>query len=162
MTADLDNTDAPVSGADTSPRLWVPDDGGVTPEEEAALSTTVSRRTALRLGAIGAAGVAIGAGRLLAEPGLAQQGLLSSNGVFAAAATAVADLVYIEAFPTSPLILSPFTDPLPIPKALAPVPKSEYSAWASPPGPGQGQQNSLGNEQHQIWPSQIGYPDPIV
>jgi FtsP/CotA-like multicopper oxidase with cupredoxin domain len=162
MTADLDNTDAPVSGADTSPRLWVPDDGGVTPEEEAALSTTVSRRTALRLGAIGAAGVAIGAGRLLAEPGLAQQGLLSSNGVFAAAATAVADLVYIEAFPTSPLILSPFTDPLPIPKALAPVPKSVYSAWASPPGPGQGQQNSLGNERHQIWPSQLGYPDPIV
>jgi FtsP/CotA-like multicopper oxidase with cupredoxin domain len=60
------------------------------------------------------------------------------------------------------LILSPFNDPLPIPKALAPVPKSDYSSWAKPPGPGVGQQNSLGNERHQIWPSQIGYPDPIV
>ena len=28
--------------------------------------------------------------------------------------------------------------------------------------PGRGQQNSLGNQQHQIWPSQVGYPDPIV
>jgi hypothetical protein len=32
--------------------------------------------------------------------------------------------------------------------------------WSYPPGPGQ--QNSLRNEQHQIWPSRIGYPDPIV
>src|SRR6478609_9669150 len=163
MTADVGRTDSPVtSGAEPPPRLWVPTDGGVSADEEAALSATVSRRTALRIGAIGAAGVAIGAGRLLAEPALAQQGLLSGNGVLAAAATAVADLVYIEAFPTSPLILSPFNDPLPIPKALAPVPKSDYSSWAKPPGPGVGQQNSLGNERHQIWPSQIGYPDPIV
>ncbi|NMM25546.1 MAG: multicopper oxidase domain-containing protein, partial [Phycicoccus sp.] len=61
-----------------------------------------------------------------------------------------------------PLILSPFTDSLPIPKALAPVPKSEYSSWAKPPGYGQGQQNSMGNERHQICPSDIGCPDPLV
>jgi hypothetical protein len=60
---------------------------------------------------------------------------------------------YIEVFPTSPLILSPFSYLLPILKSLAPVPASEFSAWANPPGPGQGQQNSLGNERHQIWPS---------
>ena len=31
-----------------------------------------------------------------------------------------------------------------------------------PPGPGLGQQNSFRNETHQIWPSSIGFPDPIV
>ena len=151
-------------------RLWVPADGGVSADEEAAISATVSRRTALRIGAIGAAGVAIGAGRLLAEPALAQQGLLSGNGVLAAAATAVADVVYIEAFPTSPLILHPFTDDLTIPQAMRPTSSAEYSSWAQPPGPGDGQQNGgvglssngTGNERHQIWTSQLGYPDPIV
>jgi hypothetical protein len=69
--------------------------------------------------------------------------------------------LYLEDFPTSPLILNPFTDPLPIPKALAPVPLSEYSAWANPPGSGAGQQDSDGGT-HQIWPSQLGYQDPLV
>jgi FtsP/CotA-like multicopper oxidase with cupredoxin domain len=86
---------------------------------------------------------------------------------------ASADSLYIEAFPTSPLIGgtgvdangkaigSAFTDPLPIPKAMAPIPKSEYSTWRNPPGPGVGQQDSTGYT-HQLWPSGIGYPDPIV
>ena len=86
---------------------------------------------------------------------------------------AFGDSLYIEAWPTSPLIGgtgvdrngkaigSAFTDPLPIPKAEPPVPKSEYSAWSSPPGPGAGQQDCLGYT-HQLWPSTIGYPDPIV
>ena len=92
-----------------------------------------------------------------------RRGLLSADGAFAATATALGDLLfYVEKFPTSPLILSPFTDVLPVPKALAPVPASTVSAWPLPPGPGPGQQNSLRNEQHQIWPSQIGFPDPIV
>ena len=43
--------------------------------------------------------------------------------------------VYIEAFPTSPLILSPFNDPLPIPKAMAPTAKSVVDTWSNPPGP---------------------------
>jgi FtsP/CotA-like multicopper oxidase with cupredoxin domain len=117
----------------------------------------------LRLGAAGGAGAALIAAQGLGGPFLAQKGLLSADGAFAATSTALGDaLFYIEAFPTSPLILSPFTDPLPIPKAAVPVPKSVYSAWPKPPGPGLGQQNSLGNQQHQIWPSQIGYPDPIV
>ncbi|WP_260680752.1 multicopper oxidase domain-containing protein [Arthrobacter sp. KBS0703] len=71
-------------------------------------------------------------------------------------------MFYIEKFPTSPLIISPFSDPLRIPKALAPVPKSVFSAWRNPPGPGPGQQNSLRNERHQVWTSQVGLPDPIV
>ena len=148
-------------------RLWVPNDGGLSGLEERAIYGVrrgVSRRTLLRLGAVGAAGIALTAGRALAEPYLAQRGLLSSDGVFAAAAAAITDLVYIEAFPTSPLILTPFQDELPIPKALAPIPNSEFTNWAQPPGPGLGQQNSLGNETHQLWPtdSSVGYPDPIV
>jgi FtsP/CotA-like multicopper oxidase with cupredoxin domain len=47
------------------------------------------------------------------------------------------------------------------------VPKTVYTAWSQPPGPGAGQQNSLGNEKHQRWPSSITWnknplPDPIV
>jgi FtsP/CotA-like multicopper oxidase with cupredoxin domain len=37
-----------------------------------------------------------------------------------------------------------------------------YKSWAQTPGPGLGQQNSLGNQQHQKWSSDVGYPDPIV
>jgi FtsP/CotA-like multicopper oxidase with cupredoxin domain len=122
----------------------------------------ISRRTVLRLGALGVAGAALLGGRSLAEPYLSSRGLMSADGVFAAAATAISDAVYVEAFPTSPLILSPFTDELPIPKAATPVPRAVYSNWPQPPGPGLGQQNSIGNETHQIWPSKIGYPDPLV
>jgi FtsP/CotA-like multicopper oxidase with cupredoxin domain len=63
-----------------------------------------------------------------------------------------------EHFPTSPLILDPFRDPLPIPRALAPVPLSQVQAWASPPY--QTNQDSAGNA-HQIWPTQLGLPEPI-
>src|SRR6478736_409384 len=166
MTADVSKTDAPESdSAQPIPRLWVPGDGEVSPAEEAALQghrSGLSRRTMLKVGAVAGAGAAIVAGKAFVEPALAQKGLLSSNGVFAAAATEVANLVYIEAFPTSPLILDPFKDQLPIPKALRPCSQSEYLGWKKPPGPGDGQQNSMGNERHQIWPSQLGYPDPIV
>ena len=92
----------------------------------------------------------------------AQNGLLTTDGAFAQTSMALGDkLFYNEAFSTSPLILSPFTDLLTIPKALAPVPQSTFSTW-TPPGPGVGQQNSYGNDRHQIWTSQIQYPDPIV
>jgi FtsP/CotA-like multicopper oxidase with cupredoxin domain len=125
----------------------------------------------LRLGAIGGASAALLAAKGMGGPLLAQKGLLSADGAFAATSTTLGDkFFYIEAFPTSPLILTPFSDELPVPKALRPVPKSEFSAWPNPPGPGPGQQNSLRNQQHQIWPSQIprglnwagGSPDPIV
>jgi len=122
----------------------------------------ISRRNVLRFSAAGAAAFGLGAGRLVLEPALAQKGLNSPDGVFGATSMAFADSLYTEVFPTSPLILSPFSDELPIPKAMRPTPKSEFTSWAKPPGPGVGQQNSLGTERHQIWPSQIGYPDPIV
>ncbi len=69
-----------------------------------------------------------------------------------------------EPFPTSPFILNPFTDPLPIPPPLAP---SDPTAWSdprtgllAPPGPGVGQQDADGGT-HQVWPSVIGLPAPI-
>ncbi|WP_309648540.1 multicopper oxidase domain-containing protein [Nocardioides sp.] len=126
-------------------------------------SDLVARRAVLRLGALGVTGAAVLTARNLWVPSLAQRGLLSPDGAFAAVSTAIGDLVlYTEDFPISPLILSPFIDPLPVPKALAPTPTTDYASWDYPPGPGYGQQNSLRNERHQIWPSQLGYPDPIV
>jgi FtsP/CotA-like multicopper oxidase with cupredoxin domain len=132
-------------------------------------TNTVSRRNILRLSAAGGAGAALVAAQGWAGPLLAQKGLLSPDGAFGASSTALGDLLfYIEAFPTSPLILSPFTDHLPIPKALAPTPAvgdsftKGYTEWSDPPGPGQGQQSSFKNEQHQIWPSKLNYPDPLV
>src|SRR6266568_7590341 len=72
-----------------------------------------------------------------------------------------AESIYIEVFPTSPLILNPFSEALPIPKALAPVPQSVFSQWKNPPGSGPGQQDSDGGT-HQIWPSSLRLPEPIV
>ena len=111
----------------------------------------VARREFLRLGAIGGAAVAAGAVASTWMPDLRKRGLLSAEGVFDAGSIAWADILYVEEFPTSPLILSPFTDPLPIPKALAPEPYVDWTNWSNAPGPGDGQQNSVGNERHQRW-----------
>src|SRR6478752_7117982 len=89
MTADVGKTDAPVTGdGEPTPHLWVPSDGGVSPSEAAILErhSGLSRRTMLKVGAVGAAGAAIVAGKAFVEPALAPKGLLSSNGEFAAAA----------------------------------------------------------------------------
>ncbi len=135
----------------------------VASTEDSAEAGGVSRRMVLRLGAVGGAGVALVTAQGLGVPILSQRGLLSADGAFAATSTALGDnLFYIEAFPTSPLILSPFSDSLLIPKSLVPEPELAYSTWTQPPGGGPGQQNSMGNSQHQIWPTKIGYPDPIV
>ena len=123
------------------------------------------RRTFLKLGAAGTAAVAVGVAGSTIVPKLRQKGLMSADGLFDSASIVWADKIYREVYPVSPLILAPFLDPLTVPKALAPTPYSEYSGWKKPPGPGVGQQNSLsGNnsETHQIWPSKLGYPDPLV
>ena len=90
----------------------------------------VSRRTLLRVGAVGGAAVALVGVEGVGRPFLAERGLLSADGAFAATSIALADQLYIEAFPTSPLILAPFTDELFIPTALRPVQPSDLS-----PGP---------------------------
>ena len=137
-----------------------------------AADDLVSRRLVLRVGAAGAAGVALGAAGTLGAPYLAQRGLLSADGALAAAGTALADsLFYKETYPTSPLILEPFKDELMIPMALRPA---DMSSWRYLPGGGEGEQNGcdgryvpgtrdwLRNEKHQIWPAQKGLPDPII
>jgi len=132
------------------------------PAEQHGEQPGVSRRNVLRAGAVGVAAVGLGAGKVIMQPSLQRRGLLSPDGVFGAASTAIADSLYIEAFPVSPLILNPFNDPLVIPQALRPLSPAEVAALDPPPGPGVGQQNSFGNETHQIWPDAIGFPDPIV
>src|SRR3954447_13407959 len=140
----------------------------------------VSRRSVLKWGAVGGLGVGVAAAQGFGTPFLSQKGLLSPDGAFGATSTAIGDLLlYTEVFPTSPLILNPFSDPLPIPAAARPVPASVYTdrtKWARPPGPGLGQQNSIGNkageygkadgnETHQLWPTdpKVGQTqDPLV
>ena len=92
----------------------------------------LSRGTFLKLSAAGGAALALGKTGQIVIPDLTKRGLFSANGMFDATSIALADVIYLEAFPTSPLILSPFRDPLPIPKALAPVPKSIYSSLGEP------------------------------
>ena len=96
----------------------------------------VPRRAFLRFGAAGTAAVALGAAGSLVLPELRRKGQLSANGLFDATATAWADVIYKEVFPTSALILSPFQDELTIPRALRPTAWTDYSSWQSPPGPG--------------------------
>ena len=123
---------------------------------------SLRRGTFLKMSAAGAAALALGKTGESVVPGLRQRGLFSANGVFDATSTALADQIYLEVFPTSPLILKPFRDPLVVPMAMRPTPYSTYSGWDSPPSGAAGKQNSLGNETHQKWPSMLGYPDPIV
>jgi hypothetical protein len=140
-------------------------EGKQSPTEEVSTDTEsphdgVSRRALIRVGAAGALGVGLTGLGGFGVPYLSNKGWLSADGAFAAVSTALSDKLYIEDFPTSPLILTPFRDPLNIPKALRPT--TVYKSWAEPPGPGRGQQNSLRNQRHQLWPRQIGYPDPLV
>ena len=139
---------------------------GIDAASDAHEPQRVHRRAFLKIGAVGSAALAVGTAGSLIVPDLKRRGLWTPDGLFDAASIAFANAIYTEAFPTSPLILTPFRDELPVPKALAPVPKSEFSGWAKPPGPGDGQQNSLsGNnsERHQIWTPPGNTPvDPVV
>ena len=79
-------------------------------EDKVSGQRGVTRRNVLRAGAVGIAAVGLGAGKVLMQPSLQARGFLNPNGVFGAAAQAVADSLYIEVFPVSPLILNPFND----------------------------------------------------
>src|SRR4051812_48779900 len=125
--------------------------------DEDRLPCGVSRRALLRLTAVGALGAGVAAASGSGLPFLAQKGLLSTNGAFAATSTALAALLfYPEVSPPTPLFLTPFSDELVAPPAMKPVPPEELAGWASRPSGGAGAQNSLGNETHQIWPSTLG------
>ncbi len=122
----------------------------------------LNRRTLLKLSAAGSALYALDTARSVIVPSLRNRGLYSPDGVVDAASIAWAGSIYTEKFPTSPLILSPFNDELPIPRALRPTPLSAFGS--NPPGPGGGQQSSIGNERHQIWCNdpRVNSPDPIL
>lgn len=67
----------------------------------------------------------------------------------------------IEIYPTSPQILEPFRDALPIPAPLAPCTRDNVASWRNTPGPGLGCQDADGGT-HQCWPSALGLPDPVI
>jgi FtsP/CotA-like multicopper oxidase with cupredoxin domain len=110
----------------------------------------LSRRDLLKMSA--AAGAATAVGTIAGRPSTAsaQVGTTSCTGLQA-----------IEAFPTSPLVLSPFVDVLPVARSASPV---DPSSWTNKPGSGAGQQDSAGHT-HQLYPGQgvvANYPNPIV
>jgi hypothetical protein len=80
----------------------------------------LTRREVLLYGAGGAGAVALGA-----------------SGLTIRRATAADPLDATDVLPTSPLILSPFSDnnPVPIPGAMRPVPESVWKSWPDAPGP---------------------------
>jgi FtsP/CotA-like multicopper oxidase with cupredoxin domain len=118
--------------------------------------SNLSRRDVLKLGAATTAAAAVGAGR--PTPALASGGNQATG--------SCTGLQAIEAYPTSPLILEPFKDPLPVPKSQAPIPAATVATWANRPGSGVGQQDSSGGT-HQLYPGQAGsvvasYPAPLI
>ena len=135
------------------------------PSDGVSQKSGVRRREFLRLGAIGGAAVAAGAVATTWAPQLRQRGLLSADGVFDAASIVWANDLYDEEFPTSPLILNPFSDELPVPQALRPEPYGDWTYWPNVPGPEDGCQNSYGNDRHQRWcgdPRVGGATTPLV
>ena len=62
--------------------------------DEPTKVTQLPRRMFLKLGAVGAAAVAVGTTSSLIVPELRRKGLLSANGVFDASSQALAALVY--------------------------------------------------------------------
>ena len=111
----------------------------------------IRRRHLLKMGAAGAGFMAMGSAGLLSAVPAAQRLLAGAS----------AGSLYIEVFPTSPLILSPFSDTadnqLPIPVAARPVPSDPLAAaayWSSrglpAPAPVKGGLQDANGAVHQI------------
>jgi FtsP/CotA-like multicopper oxidase with cupredoxin domain len=130
----------------------------VPEEAEAKTEGGMSRRDMLKITA--ATGAAAAAASIVTAPSAAKaSGGGSSGGI-------CSGLQAIEAFPVSPLILNPFTDPLPVPQALAPVDPAVVAGWSSPPSAAPGKQDVDGGT-HQLWPGTPGtvvasFPQPRV
>jgi FtsP/CotA-like multicopper oxidase with cupredoxin domain len=115
----------------------------------------LTRRDMVKLGAGGAGMFMLSAGGLAVPRGFAGGGGGGGGGS-----------LYIEAFPTSPLILKPFNDPLVIPTALAPVdPTSWDSVGRDLPDPKKQDCLEVGDTKyrgrygydlgcHQMWPGE--------
>jgi FtsP/CotA-like multicopper oxidase with cupredoxin domain len=144
------------------------EDTHMAKRDEHGEATKLSRRDVLRLGAVTGAAGALGAVGLRPTPAAASSGSGSggsgSGSGSGSSATGCSGLQAIEAYPTSPLLLEPFRDPLPIPRALRPVDPAVVATWRNPPGAGPGQQDSAGGT-HQLWPGHgvvSGYSQPAI
>jgi FtsP/CotA-like multicopper oxidase with cupredoxin domain len=127
-------------------------------------SKKFTRRDILKIGAAGGAAATTGlyAGRARAQTA----GICADTApIGIAGARATGCTIDADFFPTSPFILNPFTDPLPVPRALRPgyrnpdgtLSGGSASDWTvrekngvagsfiSPPGPGPGNQDSIGD-----------------
>ena len=132
--------------------------------EESANTRGLPRRALLRLGAAGGAGAALVAAQAWAGPLLAQRGLLSADGAFAATSTALGDVIVLHReVPDEP------ADPLAVQRPAADPEGAGARCRSRCSAPGgsrrdrdRASRTRCGNERHQIWPSQVGYPDPIV
>src|SRR3954467_15303811 len=127
----------------------------------------VSRRTMLQVGATGAGLAALYAAQSHFSGSLAARGLADPDGVFGATSIELADSLYDETFPITPLVLSPFTDPLPIPEVLQPS--------SGLPEAGKAKQSNLKDKNgsyqaHQCWSDDAeimasnggkAYPEPV-
>ncbi|MBK9519416.1 MAG: multicopper oxidase domain-containing protein [Anaeromyxobacter sp.] len=122
---------------------------------EGQATSGMTRRDLLKIGAASGAATVVGAALGTVPTPAAAQGVPVCSGLNA-----------IEAYPVSPLILRPFTDPLPIPQAVAPETAATVASWPNQPGPGVGQQDVDGGT-HQFYPGQVGtfcenMPQPVV
>lgn len=119
--------------------------------------TPMSRRQMLRT-------LSVSGGALL---GLGALGSKVAYGQIAPDPTGAGSL-YIEAFPTSPLILSPFSEPLPVPEPLKPLTAAELYPSGSTRWPIMPQQYYQDCDQgtHEVWPSGatagLNLPPPLV
>jgi FtsP/CotA-like multicopper oxidase with cupredoxin domain len=102
----------------------------------------LSRRDMLKLSAGGAGMFAIGAGGFAVPGGIAKGGGGGGGSL------------YIEAFPTSPLILNPFNDPLTIPKALQPTDPTSWDSTGGMPDPLN--QDSMGPSPNKDYSNRYG------
>src|SRR5919109_2714307 len=132
----------------------------------------LTRRDMLKLSAGGAGMFALTASGFAVPRGFAGGGSGSGS-------------LYVEAFPTSPLILTPFTDQLPIPQALRPADPANPTNPQNITDPKTGKrincldrnlQDSHGTDPsgpyfrrygkvlgaHSVWHSDLKLPEPIV
>src|SRR4051812_13804750 len=127
----------------------------------------VSRRTMLQVGATGAGLAALYAAQSHFSGSLADRGLADPDGVFGATSIELADSLYDETFPTTPLVLNPFTDPLPIPEVLQPTSglqdagKAKQSNLQKKDGSYQGHQCWSDDAEIMATNGGKAYPEPV-
>jgi FtsP/CotA-like multicopper oxidase with cupredoxin domain len=123
--------------------------------------STLTRRQLLKGAAASGAALAVAS---VATPARADRGRRRRS-----VSGACSGLFPNEAYPLSPLVLRPFSEAMPIPRAARPVAPSVVAGWVNQPGPGVGRQDSDGGT-HQAWPgnvssaipSLVSMPQPIV